>query len=88
MKISYNLRWDPETGTAYRQTFRISERENITLFGGKFQPGINYGSAYTGGYIAGIIHGLPGYDKQLKRIIVCNSVVFIGNGKIPVYGEV
>ena len=31
MKISYNLRWNAETGTAYRQTFRITEEENKNL---------------------------------------------------------
>lgn len=87
MKISYNLRWDPETGTAYRQTFRITEEENKTIFNGKFKPGINYGNAYTGGYIAGIICNMPEYKKQLDRIIIHNSIVFVGSGKIPVYGE-
>jgi hypothetical protein len=87
MKISYNLRWNPETGTAYRQTFRITPDENIKLFSGKFQPGINYGNAYTGAYIASIIANIPEYKKQLKRIIVHNSIVFVGNGYIPVCGE-
>lgn len=87
MKISYNLRWDPETGTAYRQTFRITQEENKKLFNGKYKTGINYGNAYTGNYIASVIYNLPEYKKQLDRIIVCNSIVFVGDGKIPVYGE-
>lgn len=87
MKISYNLRWDPETGTAYRQTFRITEKENETLFNNAFAPGVNYGNAYTGNYIASVIYNKPEYEKQLKRIIVHNSIVFVGSGKIPVYGE-
>lgn len=85
MKISYNLRWDPETGTAYRQTFRITEEENKTLFNSKFKPGINYGNAYTGDYIASCIYNVPGYEKQLKRIIIHNSIVFVGPGPIPIY---
>jgi hypothetical protein len=85
MKISYNLRWDASTGTAYRQTFRITEEENKRLFNGQFQPGINYGNAYTGNYIASKIYNVPGYEKQLKRIIVHNSVVFVGDGAIPIY---
>ena len=85
MKISYNLRWNPETGTAYRQTFRITPEENKKLFNDQFKPGINYGNAYTGDYIAGIISKIPEYKKQLDRIIVHNSIVFVGNGKIPVY---
>ena len=87
MKISYNLRWDPETGTAYRQTFRITPDENKKLFYGQFKPGINYGNANTGGYIASIICNIPEYKKQLDRIIIHNSIVFVGSGKIPVYGE-
>lgn len=85
MKISYNLRWDPETGTAYRQTFRITQQENETLFNGQFKPGINYGNAYTGNYIASKIYNKPEYKKQLNRIIVHNSIVFVGAGPIPVY---
>ena len=87
MKISSNLRWDPETGTAYRQTFRITPEENKNLFNNKFKPGINYGNAYTGDYIASIIYNMPEYKKQLERIIVHTSIVFVGDGKIPVYGE-
>ena len=85
MKISYTLRWNPATGTAYRQTFRITEEENKTLFDGAFSSGINYGNAYTGSHIASKIHGLPEYEKQLKRIVVANSIVFVGNGVIPIY---
>ena len=85
MKISYNLRWCPETGTAYRQTFRITEEENNLLFNGQFKPGINYGNAHTGNYIASRIYNKPEYAAQLKRIIIHNSIVFVGNGKIPVY---
>lgn len=85
MKISYNLRWNPETGTAYRQTFRITEQENKELFNGEFKTGINYGNAYTGNYIASKIFDKPEYKKQLDRIIVHNSIVFVGSGKIPVY---
>lgn len=85
MKISYQLRWCPETGTAYRQTFRITEDENKRLFDGRFKPGMNYGNAYTGNYIASKIYNLPEYKKQLDRIIIHNSIVFVGNGKIPVY---
>lgn len=85
MKISYNLRWNPADGTAYRQTFRITEEENQGLFGGHFKPGVNYGNAYTGGYIASKIYGKPEYEKQLKRIIVHNSIVFVGDGVIPTY---
>ena len=87
MKISYNLRWNPETGTAYRQTFRITQEENARLFQNKFKPGINYGNAYTGAYIASVIFKIPEYRKQLFRIIEHNSIVFVGNGRIPVYGE-
>lgn len=84
MKISYNLRWDPSSGTAYRQTFRITEEENRELFGGRFKQGVNYGNAYTGHYIASKIYGKPEYEKQLKRIIVHNSIVFVGSGTIPI----
>lgn len=87
MKISYGLRWCPETGTAYRQAIRITKEENQRLFGGSFKLGVNYGNAYTGGYVAARIYGLPGYEKHLKRIIVANSIVYVGNGVIPVYGE-
>ena len=86
MKINYILRWNPETGTAYRQTFRITEEENKKLFGGKFKKGINYGNADTGGYIASCICHRPEYHKQLDRIIVANSAVFVGKGPIPIYG--
>lgn len=82
MKISYNLRWNPETGTAYRQTFRITEEENNNIFNGQFKPGINYGNAYTGSYVASKIYNKPEYKKQLDRIIVHNSIVFVGDGKI------
>lgn len=87
MKINYILRWNPETGTAYRQTFRITEEENKQLFNGQFKQGINYGNAHTGNYIASKIHDLPEYAKQLKRITIANSVVFVGNGAIPIYGK-
>lgn len=87
MTVSYNLRWDPETGTAYRQTFRISEEENKTLFNGQFKRGINYGNAYTGSYVASKIYNRPEYQNALKRIIVANSAIFVGTGKIPIYGE-
>ena len=87
MKISYGLRWCPETGTAYRQAIRITEEENQRLFDGSFKPGVNYGNAYTGGRVAARIYGLPGYEKHLKRIIVANSIVYVGDGVIPVYGE-
>lgn len=85
MRISYNLRWNPETGTAYRQTFRITEEENLKLFDGQFKQGVNYGNAYTGNYIASKIWGLPEYQKQLKRVTIHNSIVFVGDGVIPVY---
>lgn len=85
MKISYILRWDPETGTAYRQTFRITEEENARIFNNQFKPGINYGNAYTGDYIASKIYNLPEYAAQLKRIIIHNSIVFVGDGPIPIY---
>ena len=85
MKISYILRWDPETGTAYRQTFRITEEENDLLFGGLFKPGINYGDADTGSYVASKIFDKPEYKKQIKRIIIANSIVFVGKGAIPIY---
>lgn len=87
MKISYNLRWNPATGTAYRQTVRITAAENNMLFSGEFSPGINYGNAYTGGHIASAIYNRPEYAAHLKRIIVSNTIVFVGSGKIPVYGE-
>lgn len=87
MKISYNLRWNSDTGTAYRQTFRITEEENKTVFHGHFSPGVNYGNAYTGSYIASNIFDKPEYKKHIKRIKSGNSIVFVGNGKIPVYGE-
>lgn len=85
MKISYHLRWNRKTGTAYRQTFRITEQENQQLFNGQFSPGVNYGNAYTGNYIASKIAELPEYSSQLKRIIVHNSIVFVGTGPIPIY---
>ena len=85
MKINYIKRWNPETGTVYRQTFRITEEENKTLFNNLFLPGMNYGNAYTGNYIAAKIYSAPGYEKQLARIIVANSAVFVGSGPIPIY---
>jgi hypothetical protein len=85
MKISYNLRWCADDGTAYRQTVRITEQENKTLFNGQFKPGINYGNAYTGNYIASKIYNLPEYKKQLDRLIIHNTIVFVGDGVIPVY---
>ena len=85
MKISYILRWNPATGTAYRQTVRITEQENARIFNNEFKPGINYGNAYTTNYIASKIFGLPEYQKQLKRLIIHNTVVFVGNGPIPIY---
>jgi hypothetical protein len=84
MKISYRLRWNPETGTAYRQTFRITEEENQTLFYGIFDPGMNYGDADTGHWIASKIYGTE-HHNQISRIIAANSAVFVGAGKIPVY---
>ena len=84
MRISYNLRWNPATGTAYRQTVRITEQENARLFNNEFEPGINYGNAYTGSYIASKIFDLPEYQKQLKRMIIHNTIVFVGNGSIPI----
>ena len=85
MKISYILRWDASTGTAYRQTFRITEEENKQLFNGQFKKGINYGNAHTGNYIASKIFNKPEYKKQLDRIIIHNSIVFVGDGTIPRY---
>lgn len=85
MKISYRLRWNPETGTAYRQTFRITEEENKTLFNNSFKPGMNYGNAFTGAYIANKIHGMPEYKGTISRIIAANSAVFVGSGTIPIY---
>jgi hypothetical protein len=85
MKISYKLRWCADDGTAYRQTIRITEQENKTLFNGQFKPGINYGNAYTGNYIASKIFNLPEYKKQLDRLIIHNTIVFVGDGVIPVY---
>jgi hypothetical protein len=85
MKISYILRWNPADGTAYRQTFRITEEENKRLFNRQFKLGVNYGNAYTGAYIASKIYNLPEYAQQLKRIIVHNSIVFVGDGPIPAY---
>lgn len=58
MKISYSLRWNPATGTAYRQTIRITEEENAAIFAGAFRPGVNYGNAYTGGLIAAAVFGV------------------------------
>ena len=85
MKISYNLRWNPATGTAYRQTIRITDEENKRLFHGQFKPGVNYGNAYTGNYIASKIYNLPEYAAALRRIVIANSIVFVGTGPIPVY---
>ena len=85
MKISYNLRWDRQTGTAYRQTVRITEQENNELFNGQFKTGINYGNAYTGNYIASKIFNKPEYKKQLDRLIIHNTIVFVGDGIIPIY---
>lgn len=85
MKISYKLRWCADDGTAYRQTIRITEQENKTLFNNQFKPGINYGNAYTGSYIASKIYNIPEYKKQLDRLIVHNTIVFMGDGVIPVY---
>ena len=86
MKISYNLRWCADDGTAYRQTFRITEEENKRLFNGRFKTGMNYGNAYTGSEIAAKIAKIPEYQNQLKRIIGANSCVFVGDGVIPIYG--
>lgn len=83
MKISYTLRWGP-TGTAYRQTIRITAEENHRIFGGSFRPGINYGNAYTGAHVASKIAGMPEYKNQLKRLVAANSIVFVGDGTIPV----
>lgn len=85
MKISYFLRWNPATGTAYRQTVRITPKENEHIFNNEFKTGINYGNAYTGAHIASIIYKRPEYAKQLKRITTANTIVFVGPGKIPVY---
>ena len=85
MKISYNLRWNAATGTAYRQTVRITPDENKKIFNNQFKPGINYGNAYTGNYIASKIYNLPEYKKQLNRLIVHNTIVFVGDGVIPIY---
>jgi hypothetical protein len=85
MKISYKLRWCADDGTAYRQTVRITEQENKTLFNGQFKPGINYGNSETGNYIASKIYNLPEYKKQLNRLIVHNTIVFVGDGVIPIY---
>lgn len=88
MKISYKLRWNPKTGTAYRQTVRISEAENRSLFNSVFSLGVNYGNAYTGSYIAAAIHACLEYKKQVKRILPNNNtIVFVGSGTIPVYGK-
>ena len=51
----------------------------------QFKKGINYGNAYTGNYIASKIYNLPEYEKQFKRIIIHNSIVFVGNGPIPIH---
>ena len=85
MKVSYNLRWNPATGTAYGQTVRITEQENARIFNNEFKPGVNCGNAYTGNYIAAKIYNLPEYSEQLKRLIVHNTIVFVGNGPIPIY---
>lgn len=85
MKISYFLRWDKDTGTAYRQTFRITDEENEKLFNGIFKSGVNYGNAHTGNFITNIISKIPEYQTQIKRIKVANSVVYVGNGNIPIY---
>ena len=85
MKISYQRRWNKETGTVYHQTFRITKQENDELFGGQWKDGMNYGNAHTGAFIASKIHGIPGYEKAIERIITGNSAVFVGNGKIPIY---
>jgi hypothetical protein len=85
VKISYNLRWHPSSGTAYRQTVRITEEENKQLFGGLFKPGANYGNADTGGHIAAAIWNKPEYAQQLKRLIIHNTIVFVGAGVIPVH---
>jgi hypothetical protein len=86
MKISYTLSWCADDGTAYRQTIRITEDENKRLFNGQFKQGANYGNAYTGGYIASKIYNIPKYKKDLKRIIPANTIVFVGDGVIPIYG--
>lgn len=85
MKISYTLRWCRDTGTAYRQTIRITEAENRQLFGGRFRPGVNYGNADTGSFVAADIYGVPGYKKQLARIVPANTIVFVGDDPIPIY---
>lgn len=85
MKISYTLRWCRDTGTAYRQTIRITEAENQQILGGRFRPGINYGNAHTGSFVAADIYGRPGYEKQLARIVPANTIVFVGDGPIPIY---
>lgn len=85
MKISYNLRWNAADGSAYRQTVRITPDENKKLFNNQFKPGINYGNAYTGNYIASCIYNKPEYKKQLDRLIIHNTIVFVGGGTIPIY---
>lgn len=77
MKISYLKKWHPTDGTVYRQTFRITQEENKTLFNNQFSIGVNYGNSYTGIYIAPKIYNLTQYQKQLKRIIVANSIVIV-----------
>ena len=84
MKISYNLRWCSEDGTAYRQTVRITEEENKALFDGRFNKGINYGNAYTWNFVASRIFNKPEYRKQLKRLIIANTIIFVGGGTIPI----
>lgn len=77
MKISYIPKYHPTEGTVYRQTISIAKEENAKLFNGEFNEGINYGNAYTGNYVSSKIFGLDDYKKQLKRIIVANSVVLV-----------
>ena len=89
MKISYRLRWCADDGTAYRQTIRITEEENNKIFDNAFKVGANYGNAYTGSYIASKIYAKNKhieYMPQIKRLIAANSIVFVGDGVIPIYG--
>lgn len=77
MKISYLPKYHPTEGTVYRQTFRISQKENQNLFNGQFSIGLNYGNSLTGNYITSKIYNLPEYKGQLKRIVIANSVVIV-----------
>lgn len=76
MKIAYVSDWDND-GFHYNQRITMSRKECDAIGYKGFKSGKNYGNAYTSGYIASGIYGVPGYEKQVKRLITGNSVVIV-----------